>query len=87
MPNTEAQMRELVETGKVDLKTPFVIEKLIYDEKINGVSIKNFETKEIEDIECNEILFLFGLNKNVHALIHRNGVIIMLITLTFHYPF
>ena len=59
VPNTEAQMRELVETGQVDLKTPFVIEKLIYDDKIKGVSIKNFETKEIEDIECDEILFLF----------------------------
>ena len=72
VPNTEAQMRELVETGKVDLKTPFVIEKLIYDEKINGVSIKNFETKEIEDIECNEILFLFGLNKKLGPIVDWN---------------
>lgn len=72
VPNTEAQMRELVETGKVDLKTPFVIEKLIYDEKINGVSIKNFETKEIEDIECDEILFLFGLNKKLGPIVDWN---------------
>ena len=28
-PNTEAQMRELVETGNVDLKTPYVIEDLM----------------------------------------------------------
>ena len=28
-PNTEAQMRELVNEGKVDLKTPYVIENLI----------------------------------------------------------
>ncbi len=35
VPNTEAQMRELVETGKVDLKTPFVIEKLIFDKTNN----------------------------------------------------
>jgi Thioredoxin reductase len=69
VPNTEAQMRELVETGQVDLKTPFVIEKLIYDDKIKGVSIKNFETKEIEDIECDEILFLFGLNKKLGPIV------------------
>ena len=72
VPNTEAQMRELVETGQVDLKTPFVIEKLIFDQKITGVSIKNFETKEIEDLDCDEILFLFGLNKKLGPIIDWN---------------
>tara|TARA_Y100001970_G_scaffold289343_1_gene419389 strand:- start:323 stop:1363 length:1041 start_codon:yes stop_codon:yes gene_type:complete len=72
VPNTEAQMRELVETGQVDLKTPFVIDKLIFDKKITGVSIKNFETKEIEDLDCNEILFLFGLNKKLGPIIDWN---------------
>ena len=42
--NTEAQMRELVETGKVDLKTPFVIEGLLGTDSISGVAIKHFET-------------------------------------------
>ena len=42
-PNTESQMRELVETGKVELKTPYVIEELLGTNKISGVSIKNFE--------------------------------------------
>ena len=69
VPNTEAQMRELVETGQVDLKTPFVIEKLIFDQKITGASIKNFETKEIEDLDCDEILFLFGLNKKLGPIV------------------
>ncbi len=72
VPNTEAQMRELVETGQVDLKTPFVIEELIYDKKITGVSLKNFETKEIETIECDEILFLFGLNKKLGPIVDWN---------------
>ena len=72
VPNTEAQMRELVETGQVDLKTPFVIEKLIFDQKITGVSIKNFETKEIEDLDCDEILFLFGLNKKLGQIVDWN---------------
>ena len=72
VPNTEAQMRELVETEQVDLKTPFVIEKLIFDKKITGVSIKNFETKEIEDLDCDEILFLFGLNKKLGPIVDWN---------------
>ena len=67
-PNTEAQMRELVETGNVDLKTPYVIEDLMGTEEIEGVIVKNFETKELEEIKCDELLFLFGLNKKLGPL-------------------
>ena len=63
-PNTEAQMRELVNEEKVELKTPYVIENLIGKEKVTGVELKNFETKEIEEVQADELLFLFGLNKN-----------------------
>ena len=61
-PNTEAQMRELVETGNVELLTPYVIEDLLGKDTIEGVQVKNFESKEIEEFACDEILFLFGLN-------------------------
>ncbi len=71
-PSTEAQMRELVETGNLKLKTPYVIEELVGTNKISGVSIKNFESKEIEILDCNEILFLFGLNKKLGALENWN---------------
>ena len=71
-PSTEAQMRELVETGKLELKTPYVIEELVGTNKISGVSIKNFESKEIETLDCNEILFLFGLNKKLGPLENWN---------------
>ena len=64
-PNTESQMRKLVETGKVGLKTPFVIDELIGSDTIEAVTVKNFESKEIEEIKCDEILFLFGLNKKL----------------------
>tara|TARA_B100001250_G_scaffold409684_1_gene434543 strand:+ start:2788 stop:3840 length:1053 start_codon:yes stop_codon:yes gene_type:complete len=64
-PNTETQMRELVETGNVNLKTPYVIEGIQGSSKVSGVSIKNFENKKIELMDCNEILFLFGLNKKL----------------------
>ena len=64
-PNTEAQMRVLVNEGKVELKTPYVIENLIGKEKVTGVELKNFETKEIEEVQADELLFLFGLNKKL----------------------
>ena len=64
-PNTEAQMRELVETGNVELLTPYVIEDLLGKDTMEGVQVKNFESKEIEEIACDEVLFLFGLNKKL----------------------
>ena len=64
-PNTEAKMRDLIRSGSVSLKTPYVIEDLIGTSHITGASVKNFETKEIEEIPCDEILFLFGLNKKL----------------------
>jgi thioredoxin reductase (NADPH) len=64
-PSTEAQMRELVETGNVELLTPYVIEDLLGNDSIEGVQVKNFESKEIEEIACDEVLFLFGLNKKL----------------------
>ena len=64
-PNTEISVRELAKAGKIELKTPYVIEELIGKEKITGVVVKNFETKELEEINCHEILFLFGLNKKL----------------------
>ena len=64
-PNTEAEMRKLATEGKVELKTPYVIEDLVGEELIEAVVVKNFDTKEIETIPCDEILFLFGLNKKL----------------------
>ena len=64
-PNTESQMRELVETGNLKLKTPYIIEELLGTDQISGVAIKHFETKEIERLDCDEILFLFVLNKKL----------------------
>ena len=71
-PNTESQMRKLIDEGKINLKTPYVIESLIGKTEIIGVSIKNFETKEIEDLKCNEIIFLFGLNKKLGPIVDWN---------------
>lgn len=64
-PSTEAQMRGLVETGNVELLTPYVVEDLLGNDSIEAVKVKNFESKEIEEIACDEVLFLFGLNKKL----------------------
>ena len=48
------------------------IEKLIFDKQITGVTIKNFETKNLESLKCDEILFLFGLNKKLGPIVDWN---------------
>ena len=66
--HTESQMRELVESGKIELKIPYVIKSINGDEKFNGVDLMHFESKEIESINCDEALF-FGLNKQLGPIL------------------
>tara|TARA_Y100000385_G_C13041260_1_gene615374 strand:- start:472 stop:1278 length:807 start_codon:yes stop_codon:yes gene_type:complete len=44
--HTEAQMRELVQSGEVNLMTPFQIDEIIGEDKVTGVALRNFDTKE-----------------------------------------
>ena len=67
--HTEAQMRELVKSGAVNLLTPFQIEKINGVDKVDGVTLKNFDTKESSDYEADELLFLFGLNKKLGPIL------------------
>ena len=67
--HTEAQMRELVKSGAVNLLTPFQIEKINGIDKVDGVTLKNFDTKESSDYEADELLFLFGLNKKLGPIL------------------
>ena len=71
-PDTEKKMRKLVNSGKIKLKTPYVIDSILGDKLVKGASIKNFLTKEIEPIESDEILFLFGLNKKLGPILDWN---------------
>ena len=66
--HTEEQMRELVAAGKVKLLTPYLIDSIEGSDKVTGVSLKNFDTNEIEHYEADELLFLFGLNKKLPNL-------------------
>ena len=67
--HTEAQMRELVKQGKVSLLTPYQIHSIIGEDKVTGAELKNFDTKEIEAVEADELLFLFGLNKKLGPIL------------------
>jgi len=67
--HTEAQMRELVKSGEVNLLTPYQIEEINGDDKVNGVTLKNFDTKESITHEADELLFLFGLNKKLGPIL------------------
>ena len=67
--HTEAQMRELVKQGKVDLLTPYQIHSIIGKDKVTGAELKNFDTKEIEEVAADELLFLFGLNKKLGPIL------------------
>ena len=67
--HTEAQMRELVKQGKVNLLTPYQIHSIIGDDMVTGAELKNFDTKEIEEVAADELLFLFGLNKKLGPIL------------------
>src|SRR5210317_594105 len=67
--HTEAQMRELVESGHINLLTPFQIEEILGNDRVTGVRLKNFDTKESISHEADELLFLFGLNKKLGPIL------------------
>ena len=67
--HTEELMRNLVKKNKVNLLTPYLIDSIIGDEKVTQVSLKNFETNEIEMHEADELIFLFGLNKKLGPIL------------------
>jgi len=65
-------MRALVAAGKVKLLTPYLINGIEGSDKVTGVSLKNFDTNEIEHYEADELLFLFGLNKKLGPILEWN---------------
>jgi thioredoxin reductase (NADPH) len=67
--HTEEMMRNLVKDGKVNLLTPYLIDSIIGDDCVTGVSLKNFETNEIETQDADELIFLFGLNKKLGPIL------------------
>ena len=67
--HTEEMMRNLVKENKINLLTPYLIDSIFGDNKVSHVSLKNFETNEIETHEADELIFLFGLNKKLGPIL------------------
>ena len=67
--HTEQQMRNLVKDKKVKLLTPYLIDSIIGDKKVTSITLKNFETNNIESYKADELLFLFGLNKKLGPIL------------------
>ena len=67
--HTEEQMRALVDKGKVNLLTPYLINSIEGDDIVESITLKNFESNAIEDYEADELLFLFGLNKKLGPIL------------------
>ena len=67
--HTEEMMRELVKNGKVNLLTPYLIDSIKGNGKVEEVTLKNFESNEIESHDADELIFLFGLNKKLGPLL------------------
>ena len=67
--HSEEKVRELVASNKVNLLTPYVINGIIGSESVTGVTLKNFDTNEIEEFKADEIVFLFGLNKKLGPIL------------------
>ena len=70
--HTEELMRNLVKDNKVNLLTPYLIDSIVGNEKVDSITLKNFETSEIESYEADELLFLFGLNKKLGPILDWN---------------
>tara|TARA_B100000029_G_scaffold516572_1_gene631320 strand:- start:10513 stop:11556 length:1044 start_codon:yes stop_codon:yes gene_type:complete len=67
--HTETEMRKLAKDGKIKLLTPYVIDSIIGTDTVQGVILKNFDTKELTEINTDELLFLFGLNKKLGPIL------------------
>ena len=67
--HTEEMMRDLVKDEKVNLLTPYLIDSIIGEDKVTNVTLKNFESNEIEKHDADELIFLFGLNKKLGPIL------------------
>tara|TARA_B100001057_G_scaffold282246_1_gene282621 strand:- start:12163 stop:13200 length:1038 start_codon:yes stop_codon:yes gene_type:complete len=67
--HTEELMRKLVKEKKVNLLTPYLIDSILGEEKVNSITLKNFDTNEIESFDADELIFLFGLNKKLGPIL------------------
>ena len=61
--------KKLVKEKKVNLLTPYLIDSIFGEEKVDSITLKNFDTNEIESFDADELIFLFGLNKKLGPIL------------------
>jgi thioredoxin reductase (NADPH) len=66
LPDSERELKELVESGKVKLLTPYQLSGLDGSEgRLSSVIIENIETEEKISYKCDYLLPFFGLNADI----------------------
>lgn len=66
LPESEKQLQTLVESGKVNLLTPFQLSGIIEkDDKITGIEVENIDNENRKIIDCDYLLPFFGLNADI----------------------
>lgn len=79
-PASGSQIMDLHKAGKIDLHIPFQLHELIGKETMSGVRLKNIQTQEIHDVDCDYLLPFFGLSSDLEPLkalecdFHKNTV-------------
>jgi thioredoxin reductase (NADPH) len=61
---TKILQEQLKQKNNVEFLTPYIVEKLLGDEKISGVLINNVETQEKKEVSCDGIFVCIGHQPN-----------------------
>lgn len=72
-PATEASLRKLVAQGDITLKTPYVPAAILSEnDAFAGVQVRNFQTNDLEDLPCDQVIYLLGLHKKLGPILNWN---------------
>lgn len=71
-PDSEKKVRKLHQDGKIKLLTPYILQSIQGNKKVESLSLLNTETKEVHSVETNKVLFFYGLNKKLGPILDWN---------------
>src|SRR2546429_6325962 len=57
------------DNGKIELKTPYVVEEVLGDDSISGLRLRNTETDETEDVEAGALFAPTGHDPNTEPFV------------------
>jgi thioredoxin reductase (NADPH) len=59
------------DNGKIELKTPFLVEEVLGDDSISGLRLQNTETGETEDVEAGALFIAIGHDPNTKLFVDQ----------------